>query len=421
MQPDIKLDMLDNGLRVVTLAMPALRTAACGVWVDVGARYEPAEVNGVAHLLEHMAFKGTRRRTAKGIAEEIEDVGGHLNAYTTREQTAYYARVLGDDLPLALDLVADILRNSVIDAGELAREREVVLQEIGQVHDTPDDLVFDLFQEAAYPGQPLGRSILGPADIVADLPRDALLAYMEEHYKPERMVLAAAGHLEHAQVVDMAERLFGDMQGGRANGCSPAAYAGGEHRAERDLEQVHICLGLPAFGYIDPDFYALQVFSSLLGGGMSSRLFQEVRENRGLAYSVFSYTSCYRDHGLLGIYAGTGDEHSRELLDVVADECRRFVETVDESEAKRGRAQLKTSQAMALESASAMCEDMARQLIAFGRVIPQDEILAKIDAVDVDLLKRVGRRLLAAGTPTLAALGPLADMPRLDEFSARLG
>lgn len=415
-----EITTLANGLRVVTNAMPGLKTIACGVWVDVGARYELPEVNGVAHMLEHMAFKGTRRRSAQAIAEEIEDVGGHLNAYTSREQTAYYARVLGDDLPLAIDMIADILRNSVIDAGELARERTVVLQEIGQVNDTPDDLVFDLFQETAFPGQPLGRSILGPVEIVRSMSRESLLSYMGQHYSPDRMVLAVAGQLDHAAVVELATAQFGDMEARPGHGFEPARYEGGEMRAERDLEQAHVILGFPAFSYRDDDFYALQVFSSLLGGGMSSRLFQEIRERRGLAYSIFSFLSCYRDGGTLGIYAGTGEDETAELLPVVGDEILRFVERVDDAEIRRGRAQLKTSQMMALESPSAVAEDMARQLIAFGRVIPTEEVLEKIDAVDQAALRRVGERLLAGGRPTLTGLGPLGHMPALDALVRRL-
>ena len=420
MSETTEITTLDHGLRVASETMASVQTASVGVWVDVGARYEAPEVNGVAHMLEHMAFKGTARRSARAIAEAIENVGGQLNAYTSREHTAYYARVMADDLPLAVDLLADILQHSTFDEAELARERGVVVQEIGQVHDTPDDLIFDLFQETAFPGQPIGRSILGPAELIAALPRQALIDYMAGHYGPSRLVLSAAGKVEHAQLVELGERLLRELPTPPAATAPPARYEGGEVREERDLEQAHLLLGLPAFSYLDDDFYALQVLSAMLGGGMSSRLFQEVRENRGLAYSVFSFASSYVDTGLLGIYAGTGEKETAELVPVVCDELLQLIAAPGEEELVRARAQLKASLMMALESCFAQSEELARQLLIFGRRIPQDEIIAKVDAVDQDAIRRVGRRLLTGGPPTLAAIGPLANLPDLDSIRRRL-
>jgi predicted Zn-dependent peptidase len=415
-----KITTLSTGLRVASETMPNVQTASVGIWVDVGARYETQEVNGVAHMLEHMAFKGTASRSAQVIAETIETVGGQLNAYTSREHTAYYARVLAEDLPLAVELLADILQHSTFDEGELARERQVVLQEIGQVQDTPDDLVFDLFQETAFPGQALGRSILGPAEIVGGLPRDALLHYMGAHYAPARMVLSGAGQVEHQHLVDLAGELFAELPLGAAPAVEPAAYRGGELRQVRDLEQAHVILGLPAFSYLDDDFYALQVLSAMLGGGMSSRLFQEVREKRGLAYSVFSFAAAYRDAGVLGIYAGTGEKETAELVPVVCDQLLDLIDRPGEEELKRARAQLKASLMMALESCFAQSEELARHLLIFGRPVPPAEIVAKISAVDEDAIRRVGRRLLAGGAPTLTAIGPLGDLPDLDAITRRL-
>jgi predicted Zn-dependent peptidase len=420
MSETTRITTLDNGLRVATEAMASVQTASVGVWVDVGARYEAAEVNGVAHMLEHMAFKGTARRSARAIAEAIENVGGSLNAYTSREHTAYYPRVLADDLPLAVDLLADILQHSVFDEAELARERGVVVQEIGQVHDTPDDLVFDLFQETAFPGQPIGRSILGPAELVAAMPRGALVDYMAQHYNPARLVLSAAGKVDHGQLVELGGRLLRELPTPQAASAAPARYQGGEFREERELEQAHLLLGLPAFSYLDDDFFALQVLSAMLGGGMSSRLFQEVRENRGLAYSIFSFASSYVDTGLLGIYAGTGEKETAELVPVVCDELLALIAAPGEEELVRARAQLKASLMMALESCFAQSEELARQLLIFGRRIPQDEIIAKVDAVDQAAIRRVGRRLLTSGPPTLAAIGPLANLPDLASITRRL-
>jgi predicted Zn-dependent peptidase len=417
---ETRITTLDNGLRIATETMANVQTVSVGVWVDVGARHETPDVNGVAHMLEHMAFKGTERYSARALAETIENVGGQLNAYTSREQTAYYARVLADDVPLAVDLLADILQHSVFDEEELARERGVVVQEIGQVQDTPDDLVFDQFQETAFPGQALGRSILGPAEIVAAMPRTALVDYMASHYGPRRMVLAAAGKIEHDRLVELGERLFRELPPAGAEQGEPAEYRGGERREERDLEQAHLLLGLPAFSYADDDFYALQVLSTMLGGGMSSRLFQEVREKRGLAYSVFSFASCYRDTGLLGIYAGTGEQETAELMPVMCDEYMKLIDAPTEEELVRARAQLKASLMMALESCFAQSDELARQLLIFNRRIPPEEIIAKIDAVDQAAIRQVGRRLLTGAGPTLAAIGPLARLPPLDAIRAKL-
>ena len=415
MSEHYRLTTLPNGLRVVTEAMPRLETASLGVWVDVGTRYEPAEVNGVAHLLEHMAFKGTARRSARGIAEEIERVGGNLNAYTSREHTAYYARILAGDIELAADILADILQHSVFDPTELEKERHVVLQEIGQVKDTPDDLVFDLLQEVAYPDQPMGRAILGPEAIVQGMPRQALIDYMTHHYGPRRLVLSAAGKVDHDRLLDLASRLFGDLPPDRAGIAQPARYASGT-RVERrpDLEQVHVCLALEGLPYHHEGHYALQVLSTALGGGMSSRLFQEARENRGLCYSVFSFASAYADTGTLGVYAGTDPEDLGELLQVVAEETRALIDDPDEDELARARAQLKASLFMGLESCSAVCEDNARQLLCFGRRVPAQEIVEQIDAVDAATVRRVGADLLRGGGLTLAAVGPMDALPEVD-------
>ncbi len=412
---ETRLTTLPSGIRVVSEAMPRVETLAVGAWVDVGARYEPAEVNGVAHLLEHMAFKGTATRTARAIAEEIEAVGGSLNAYTSSEHTAYYARILSPDLPLAVDLIADILQRSTFDEAELEKERQVILQEIGQVRDTPDDLVGDLFQEAAYPDQPLGRPILGTEEIVAGMPRAALLDYMGRHYGPSRLVFAAAGKVEHERLVELTEAAFRNLPAAAASAPQPARFGGGEV-LERDdeLEQVHLCLGVEAFTYTDPDYYALQVFSMALGGGMSSRLFQEARENRGLCYSIGTFGSAYADSGLLGIEAGTAAKDVPELCRVIDAETATLVARPNEAELARARAQLKAGTLMALESCHAVCEGLARQLLCLGRRVPTAELLAKIDAVDATAVRRVGERLFRGRPVALAAIGPLKKLPRIE-------
>ncbi|HYU13573.1 MAG TPA: pitrilysin family protein, partial [Stellaceae bacterium] len=321
-----EITTLSNGLRVVTDRIDTVDTVSLGLWVDVGTRHEAPQINGVAHFLEHMAFKGTERRSARAIAEEIEAVGGHLNAYTSRESTAYYAKVLKEDLPLALDILADILMHSSFEPTELERERTVILQEIGQANDTPDDIIFDYFQERAFPDQAMGRPVLGSPDIIRRLSRESVMGYLRDHYGAARMVLSAAGNLEHARVVDLAEKLLSEMPAERAVTSEPAQYVGGDRRQERELEQLHLVIGFPGLPLGDPDYYAASVLSTAFGGGMSSRLFQEVREKRGLVYSIHSFAHGYRDGGLFGIYAGTGEEEAAELLPVLCDETMRLAD-----------------------------------------------------------------------------------------------
>jgi len=417
---NVRVSTLDNGLRVVSDPMATVETVSVGVWVEAGTRHEHPEINGVSHLLEHMAFKGTGRRSALEIAAEIEDVGGHLNAYTSRESTAYFAKVLKEDTALAVDIIADILQDSVMEAEELERERSVIIQEINQALDTPDDVVFDHFQETAYPDQPMGRPVLGTAELVGAMERDVIIDYMGRHYGAGSMILVGAGRIEHETLAALAADAFSGLSSGAAPAAEPTRYAGGDFRENRDLEQAHVVLGFEGVSYEDSDFHAASVLSTILGGGMSSRLFQEVREKRGLAYSVYSFLSCYRDGGLFGIYAGTGERETDELIPVVADEILKVRDGVGEDELARARAQIKSSILMSLESTSARCEQLARQMMVFGRPIPVAETVAKIEAVDAAAVAATARRM-TAGKPVLAALGPIAGVEGFDSFAARVG
>ena len=416
---NVQTTRLENGLRVVTHTMDAVESVSVGVFVDAGTRNEPAEINGVAHLLEHMAFKGTKRRSAMQIVAEIEAVGGHLNAYTTRETTAYYARVLKEDTALAVDILADILQNSVFDETELARERSVVLQEIGQSHDTPDDIIFDHFQATAFPEQPLGRPVLGDAERVRNIPRDAIRDYMKNTYSSQGMVLSAAGMIEHAQLVSLARALFTDLPGQSPVADDKADYAGGAYLEDRDLEQVHLALGFPGVGLHDEALYAASVLSTLFGGGMSSRLFQEVREKRGLAYSIHTYCAHYSDCGVFGLYAGTGEAETAELMPVLCEEIRRLAGSLDDEEVRRARNQLKAATLMSMESTGARAEQIGEQTLIYGRAIPVDEIVRRIDAVDTAAVAEVARRIFA-GRLSLAALGPLSRMTTYDSLAGAL-
>ncbi len=406
----VRITTLPNGMRVVSERMPHLESATIGVWTDVGARHESKAQNGISHMLEHMAFKGTTRRTARGIAEEIEAVGGYLNAYTSREHTVYYARILRDDVPLALDILSDIILNSSFDPVELERERQVILQEIGQAVDTPDDLVFDLLQEAAYPDQPMGRPILGTADTVRAFTREELSAYLHDHYRPERMVVVGVGAVDHDRLVELAGNAFAPMTARSRLDFEPARYGGGERRVKRKLEQTHVTFGFDGVAYHDPDYYALQVYATVLGGGMSSRLFQEVREQRGLAYSVYAFAHGYVDGGGVGVYAATDPEKVRALIPVIAGEMKALAEKADEDEVARARAQLKAGILMSLESPTSRMDQIGRQILIFGRVLSVAELTDAIAAVDAATIERVGARVLTAGPLSLAAIGPLQQL-----------
>jgi predicted Zn-dependent peptidase len=408
----IQLTHLPSGLTVVTERMDRVETVSFGAYVATGSRYERAEENGVSHFLEHMAFKGTERRSAAGIAEEIEAVGGHINAYTAREQTAYYVKVLKEDTALAADIIGDILTHSTFEPEELERERGVILQEIGQANDTPDDIIFDHFQEAAFPTQPLGRPVLGTEEGIRSMPRTMLTGYMKRHYAHSNMIVAAAGKLEHESIVDLVRRHFADLPADPAPPMPDARYRGGEFRESRDLDQVHIVLGFPSVGFGDPDYYPTLLLSTLLGGGMSSRLFQEVREKRGLVYSIYSFSAPYKDGGLFGIYAGTGESEAEELIPVTLDELRKVQSEVTEAELARARAQVKASLLMSLESTGSRCEQLARQMQVFGRVVPTQETVNKLNAVTPDDIQRAAARHFRSA-PTLATMGPASRVPTL--------
>jgi predicted Zn-dependent peptidase len=414
-----ELATLSNGLRIVTDRIDTVDTVSLGLWVDVGTRHEAPEVNGAAHFLEHMAFKGTERRSARDIAEEIEAVGGHLNAYTSRESTAYYAKVLKEDVPLALDILADILMHSSFDPAEFERERTVILQEIGQANDTPDDIIFDNFQERAFPDQAMGRPVLGSPDIIRQLSRESVVAYLHQHYGAARMVLSASGNFDHARVVDLADKLLAAMPAERAVSTEPARYVGGETRENRDLEQLHLVLGFPCLALGDPDYYAAQVLSTAFGGGMSSRLFQEVREKRGLVYTIHSFAHGYCDGGLFGIYAGTGEDDAAELVPVLCDETMRLADGLSPVELARAKAQMKAGLLMSLESTGARCEQMAQHMLIHGTPFDPADMVHRIEAVDDAAIGRVVA-LWRTGAPTLAALGPLGQLEKFDRLRARL-
>ena len=415
----VNITTLSNGFRIVTEHMPSLESASLGIWVTAGGRHERPEQNGIAHFLEHMAFKGTKTRTALQIAEEIEDVGGYINAYTSREVTAYYARILAADCGLALDVISDILLNPVFDAKEIETERHVILQEIGQSLDTPDDIIFDWLQEKAYADQAMGRTILGPAERVQAFGRDDLAGFVDQHYGPDRLILSAAGAVDHDALVKQAEALFGHLDPHGNDEWEPAHFTGGETRHDKTLEQAHFALAFESPGYRDPAFYTAQIYTTALGGGMSSRLFQEIREKRGLCYTIFAQSGAYADTGMTTIYAGTSGEEVGQLAEITIDEMKRAAQDMSEAEVNRARTQMKAGLLMGLESPSSRAERQARMLQIWGKVPPLENTVAKIDAVTTDDVLAFGEDMISSAKSAMALYGPVADAPSLDVLEKR--
>lgn len=411
---------LANGMVVLTDDMPHLESASLGVWVKAGARSERKTEHGISHLLEHMAFKGTTSRTALRIAEAIEDVGGDLNAATSIEHTGYFARVLKEDVTLAADILADILQNSTFSDDELAREKQVIVQEIGAARDNPDDHVFDLFQQAAYPTQPIGRTILGTVDSVRSFNSDTIRKYMRRNYVGDHMVIAAAGNVDHDELVRVATDRFSELAPNGAPAPQRAEYLGGQERLLSDHEQAHIVLGFEGRAYHSDGFYAAQVLASILGGGMSSRLFQEIREKRGLCYSVYSFHWAFADSGVFGVAAATGEDEVPELVPVVLDELRRATETITEEEVVRVRNQIRAGLLMSLESPSARAGQLARQQILWGRPIAMAETVERINRITAARVREVAEQIFTSGTPTLAGIGPINRLADVDHIGETL-
>jgi predicted Zn-dependent peptidase len=409
---------LNNGLTVITDYIDTVETVSVGMWNKVGARNEQEKVNGVAHLLEHMAFKGTANRTALDIAKEVEMVGGAVNAYTSREVTAYYMKVLKEDIGLSIDIISDILQNSTFDAKELDRERGVILQEIGMYLDTPDDVVFDKWQEVAYPDQPMGRSILGKSEIIKSISRDQVEGFMKSFYRPDRMVFSVSGNFQEDLVLDLVEKHFNNLPNGQDDHSPKASYKGGEFRQEKELEQVNIILGFEGVDFYSDLYYSTAVYSTVLGSGMSSRLFQEIREKRGLVYSVSSYTSSFSDSGIFGVYAGTGQKEVKELIPVLCDQLNISAKNFIPEELQRAKAQFKASLLMGQESTSRRCRSNASKYLMHNKIISHDEIISKIDAVQLEDLERARLNILKSNI-TLSSIGPVQDLESLDSIKAR--
>ncbi|MFN3719562.1 MAG: M16 family metallopeptidase [Rhizobium rhizophilum] len=419
---NVECTRLPSGLTVVTENMPHLESVALGTWIKSGSRNETEAEHGIAHLLEHMAFKGTNKRSARQIAEEIENVGGEVNAATSTETTSYYARVLKDNVPLAVDILADILTDSVFDEEELEREKHVILQEIGAADDTPDDVVFDRFSEQAYRGQTIGRSILGTPETVKSFSSDQIRAYLSRNYTTDRMFVVAAGRVDHDAFVKQVEQRFASLptKPSAAPVMDVAHYTGGESREARDLMDTQVLLGFEGKAYHMRDFYCSQILANILGGGMSSRLFQEVREIRGLCYSVYAFHWGFSDTGIFGIHAATGGENLPELVPVIIDELRKVSDHIDQQEIERSRAQIRAQLLMGQESPAARAGQIARQMMLYGRTIPNQEMMERLAGITTERLTDLAGRLFFDTTPTLSAIGPVDHLVPLDDIRGAL-
>ncbi len=409
----IQKDVFPNGLTIVTEAMSAVRSVSIGIWLRTGSRHERKSENGMSHFLEHMLFKGTKNRSAEEIARSSDSIGGHLDAFTAKEYTNFSTKVLDEHLPRAFDVLADLVKNPLLRPNHIAKESQVIQEEIKMVEDTPDDLLHEVFTQSYWRGHALGRPILGTRQTIGSFNRRRLLNYFHRNYTPNNMLIAAAGHLEHARVVDLVFREFGDAPAGAAlaDGPAPVAHPHIAHRRKKNLEQVHILVGAPAYPQSHDKRFACYLLNTVLGGGMSSRLFQNIREKRGLAYAVFSGLNTFRDVGCLSVYAGTATDNARSVVQLILEEFRQLKSSpLADEELQRAKDYLKGSMLLSLESTMSRMSNLARQEMYFGRSISLDEIAERVDAVTPEAVLDVARELFHTDQIALTALGPLDRM-----------
>lgn len=402
---------LDNGLRILSESIPYMSSVSIGFFVGTGSRSETLPEQGVSHFIEHLMFKGTVKRSARDIAEEVDDVGGQLNAATDRENTCYYIKVLPEHLGLGLDILSDMLLHSKFAESDVEKERQVVLEEISLYEDSPDELIHDLHMNSLWPGHALGRNILGTRDSIGAMSREMILDYTRRHYMPDNIVVAAAGNLTHDQLVTQVRRFWDNVRGAaKVSADSTPLFASGRHLQEKEIEQIHICLGTPGVAHDDPRFYASHVLNTILGGGVSSRLFQHIREERGLAYSVCSYPSSFRDTGLFTIYTGVSPENCREVMDIIGSIIGDIRSNgVRPEELKRAKEQLKAGLLFSLESSSSRMSRLGRAEISSREYLSPEQLVAKVDAVMLQHLFDLAQPLFRHESTCLTALGPIGE------------
>ncbi len=408
-------DTLSNGIRVVSETLPKSRSISIGVWVKVGSRHEPPELAGVSHFIEHLFFKGTEKRTAKEIAIEMDSIGGEMNAFTSQETTTYYVKVVDEHLPIAIDLLSDILLGSRFDPREMEKERNVILEEIKGVEDTPDDYIHELFTSTVWPDNSLGRPILGTKETIKALKHEDLLSYINSYYSPKEIVISVAGNFEHARMVEFLDRSFGKLSrtGTPKKEITPS-FAQAIFVKKKQLEQVQLCLGCKGLNYTNEDRFAVWSLNTVLGNSMSSRLFQEVREQNALAYSIYSYVTSYRDTGLITVYAGTDPSNTLEVVRLVMKEIRKIKEEgITPAEELRVKNQIKGNLVLSLESSNSHMSRIARQEIYFGKYLSIDEIIKGVEKVTKEQVQRLAQQLFSRDSISLTVLGPMskADVP----------
>jgi predicted Zn-dependent peptidase len=405
---DVRKKELTNGLVIASEAMPHLRSTSIGIWIKSGSRYEDSDSSGISHFIEHLLFKGTKKRSTAKIAETIDAIGGHLNAYTEKEYVAYYAKVLDEHLPIAFDLLSDMVLHPAFPAAEIERERNVIYEEINMVEDSPQELIQDLFLENFWKKHPLGRPIAGTKKTVGGITRAHIRKFFERHYAAANVIVSAAGNIRHREVQELAERYFGDLQPGTSpgDGTPPVVCSARAVRNKTNLEQVHLCLGTAAPEIVSKDRYCAHLLCNILGGGMSSRLFQNIREKRGLVYSIFSMLNQYRDAGTLVVYAGTAPETAGEVVEMTLREFDRLRDRlVSSSELNRAKENIKGSIVLSLESSSSRMSNIAQQLMYHDRFYKLEEILKAVERVTAKEIRDLADRMFDASSLTLAALG----------------
>lgn len=418
---DIRYEELASGMIVASDYMPHVRTVTLMLQVNTGSMHEKLIDQGVSHFLEHMAFKGTKTRDALRIAQEFDEIGGQFNAYTGRYKTVYYAKVVKEDIKIAAEILSDILQNSVFAHDEIERERDVILQEIAQTNDAPDDVIFDLFHEVAYPEQSFGRSILGTVEHIKAVSREQILRYVDDNYFAGNMTLACAGQIGHDEVQEIAKKHWSSIATQGSIYKEEVVYKGGDVAVERDLEQVHIVLGFEGVSYLDELYFDSQVLALIAGGGMSSRLFQEVREKRGLAYTVSAYSSNYHSSGMFNMYSATSPDKANECLDVMISEMQAMVENISDDEIRRAKSQVRAGLVMSLESVTGRAEKLAGNIAAYGRYISIDEVLQKVEAISKESLRKIAYKIFnTTSTPTLATIGKIGKIYRCSDIVKKL-
>ena len=412
----VEIKILDNGIKIINDQIN-VESASIGVWIGAGSSHEKIDECGIAHMLEHMAFKGTKNRNAEKIAREIEDVGGDINAYTSKEVTAYYLKVLKDNAELGVDILSDIIRNSIFPKEEIERERGVIISEIGQSYDAPDDRVFENFTKTAYKNQPMGRPILGTKETVSGFKQSDLRLFLDSNYTPDNMVVSMSGNLNSGNIFKIVEEKFSEIKNNNIPKKVNSEWTSGFIAEDRDLEQTQLVFGIEGLKNIDIDRFSLRALSIILGGGMSSRLFQEIREKRGLCYSIFSFTQMQNSSGVFGFYAGTSPNDVNNLLEASLLEWKNITKYISPEELDRAKAQMKSSFIMGQESNSSRSEYFAKNMISFGKLIETKEVIANIENISINSVYNLGDKLLNSAKPVLSLIGPNANSLKKLDFS----